>query len=234
MAAEVLNPRTMKVLMTKLTTNDLILSWNDVKTSRTTIWTSSEGADGHVAIVDVTEFDVIETESEVRDLKVSVSNLALAIRDATTNDVGDACIENEASEAVVANDEDDVEDFLEPMTTTLYDDYEKRTNVERDSYAFRNWSKRLVREDETILDAELEGRNLKARVNQDLEGRHMKVVVAVEQEEGVVVDDNLEEAEGVADSLAKDENWVWGVVGHSEGFEATDEVVFDIEYDKLT
>ena len=127
----------------------------------------SEGADG---VADVTEFDVIETVLEVRDLKASVNKLALVIRDETTkNDAEDACIENDASEAAVANvEEDDVEDFLEP-TTTLCDDFEIRTNVEKDSYAFRNWSKRLVREDETILDAELEGRNLKARVNQDLE-----------------------------------------------------------------
>ena len=199
---------------------DLILSWNDAKTSRTTIWTLSEGADG---IADVTELDVIETELEERDLKASVNNLALVIRDGTTkNDVEDACIENEASEAV-ADGWDDVEDFLEP-TTTLYDDFEKRTNVEKDSYAFRNWSRRLVLEDEIILDAELEGRNLKARVNQDLEERHMKVVavddVVVEQEVGEGVDDNLEEAEEVADSLAKDENWVLGVVGHWVGFEA--------------
>ena len=169
------------------------------------------------------EFDEFETESEVRDLKVSVNNLALAIRDATTkNDVEDACIENDASEAVANVEEDDVEDFLEP-TTTLYDDFEKRTNAERDSYAFRNWSKRLVREDETILDAELEGRNLKAKVNQDLEEQHMKVAAVddvVEQEVGEGVDDNLEEAEEVADSLAKDENWVLGEVGHWAGFEA--------------
>ena len=68
----------------KLTMIDLILSWNDAKTSRTTIWTLSEDVDGYVEIVDVTEFDVIETESEVRDLKASVNNLALAIRDTTT------------------------------------------------------------------------------------------------------------------------------------------------------
>ena len=128
----------MKVLRTKLTKIDLILSWNDAKTSRTMTWTLSEGADGNVEIVDVTEFDVIETVLEVRDLKASVNNLALAIRDATTkNDVEDACIENDASEAVANVEEDDVEDFLEP-TTTLYDDFEKRTNAERDSYAFRN------------------------------------------------------------------------------------------------
>ena len=176
----------------------------------------SEGADG---VADLAAFDEVATESEARGLKASVNNLALAIRDVTTNgmnDAGDACIENEASEAA---DEDDVEDFLEP-TTTLYDDFEKRTNAERDSYAFRNWSKRLVREDETILDAELEGRNLKAKVNQDLEERHMKVVAAVddvgvvELEVGEGVDDNLEEAEEVADSLAMDENWELGVVGH--------------------
>ena len=130
----------------------------------------SEGADG---VADVAAFDEVATESEARGLKASVNNLALAIRDVTTygmNDAGDACIENEASEAAVGDGEDDVEDFLEPTKTrTLYDDCEKRTNVERDSYAFRNWSKRLVREDETILDEGLEGRNLKARVNQDLE-----------------------------------------------------------------
>ena len=214
MGAEVWNLRIMKVLRTKLTKIDLILSWNDAKTSRTTIWTLSEGAD---EIADVTEFDVIETESEARDLKASVNNLALAIRDATTkNDVEDACIENDASEAVANVEEDDVEDFLEP-TTTLYDDFEKRTNAERDSYAFRNWSKRLVREDETILDAELEGRNLKARVNQDLEEQHMKVAAVddvVEQEVGEGVDDNLEVVGEAADSLAKDENWELGVVGH--------------------
>ena len=212
---------------------DLILNWNDAKTSRTTIWTLSEGAD---EIADVTEFDVIETVLEVRDLKASVNNLALAIRDATTkNDVEDACIENDASEAVANVEEDDVEDFLEP-TTTLYDDFEKRTNAERDSYAFRNWSKRLVREDETILDAELEGRNLKARVNQDLEEQHMKVVavddvVGVEQEVGEGVDDNLEVVGEAADSLAKDESWVLGEVGHWVGFEAERVKKYILEFD---
>ena len=52
----------------------------------------------------------------------------------------------------------------------------------------------------------------------------MKVVAVVddvvEREVGEGVDDNSEEAEEVADSLAKDESWVLGVVGHWEGFEA--------------
>ena len=52
----------------------------------------------------------------------------------------------------------------------------------------------------------------------------MKVVadddVVVEQEVGEGVDDNLEEAVEVADSLAKDENWVLGEVGHWAGLEA--------------
>ena len=49
---------------------------------------------------------------------------------------------------------------------------------------------------------------------------HMGIAVVVEQEVGEGVDDNLEEAEEVADSLAKDENWELGVVGHWAGFEA--------------
>ena len=98
MEAEGLNPRIRKVLRMKLTTIDLILNWNDVKTSRTTIWTLSADADGHaIAIVDLTEFDeVVSSESEARDLKVFVNNLAMEVRDAM-NGVGDAYIEDDVA-----------------------------------------------------------------------------------------------------------------------------------------
>lgn len=199
------NHHIMMVLRMKLTMSGLILNHNlnDAKTLLMKIVTFE--AEGVEAV-----------EEEERGLRV-FENKLVGVANHGTN-VGDVSTDELTGEADVGAG---VEDFLESAN----DEGHKNADfdVGKDLFAFHNWSKMQVQEDETILDEVPEGHSLKAKVNQDLE-EHKKV----EPKEGEEVADSLVEVVEVGDNLAK------AAVESLEEFEAIDVEASDIEIDKLT